>query len=50
MILLILIIEMSEMLDSDNFEIALYLASSCKKHHGYYEDGSETLEIDFIEL
>lgn len=36
------------MLDSDNFDIALYLAEVCKKRHGYYEDDSDTLEIDFI--
>lgn len=41
----------SAALESDNFDISLYLEQVCKKHHSYYDDPErDKLEIDFMAL
>ena len=42
---------MSEVLDSDDFDIVVFLEQACKKHHSSYDqDGTDKLQIDFIVL
>ncbi len=41
----------SSELESDNFDIALYLKQICKKHHTFLDEGGrDKYEIDFLSL
>lgn len=41
----------SPSLESDDFDVSLYLQQLCKKHDAYYDtEQKERLEIDFLAL
>ena len=40
---------MTDLLEQDDFDIAMFLLQLCKKR-GYYEEGGDQLEIDFLTL